>query len=91
MYYLLKGYEKSLMSIAKGATIKSIDAKMIPDFKCLVPPVEEQIQISEYLDTMIGKIDCIIETLQSEGGTFSKLRQALIENIVRGIWRIPNK
>ena len=91
MYYLLKGYEKSLMSIAKGATIKSIDAKMIPDFKCLVPPVEEQIQISEYLDTMIGKIDCIIETLQSEGDTFSKLRQALIENIVRGIWRIPNK
>ena len=89
MYYLLKGYEKSLMSMAKGATIKSIDAKIIPDFKCLVPPIEEQIQISEYLDTIIGKIDCIIETLQSEGGTFSKLRQALIENIVRGIWRIP--
>ena len=89
MYYLLKGYEKSLMSMAKGTTIKSIDAKMIPDFKCLVPPVEEQIQITEYLDTIIGKIDCIIETLQSESGTFSKLRQALIENIVRGIWRIP--
>lgn len=91
MYYLLKGYEKSLMSMAKGATIKSIDAKMIPNFKCLVPPVEEQIQISEYLDTIINKIDKVIETLQSEGGTFSKLRQALIENVVRGIWRIPNK
>lgn len=91
MYYLLKGYEKSLMSMAKGATIKSIDAKMIPNFKCLIPPVEEQIQISEYLDTIINKIDKVIETLQSEGGTFSKLRQALIENVVRGIWRIPNK
>lgn len=91
MYYLLKGYEKSLMSMAKGATIRSIDAKMIPDFKCLVPPVEEQIQISEYLDTIIGGIDKVIETLQSEGGTFSMLRQALIENIVRGIWRVPKK
>lgn len=91
MYYLLKGYEKSLMSMAKGVTIKSIDAKLIPDFKCLVPPVEEQVQISEYLDTIIGKIDKVIETLQSDGGTFSKLRQALIENIVRGIWSIPGK
>ena len=91
MYYLLKGYEKSLMSMAKGTTIKSIDAKMIPDFKCLVPPVEDQVQISEYLDTIVGKIDKVIETLQSDGGTFSTLRQALIENIVRGIWRIPNK
>ena len=91
MYYLLKGYEKSLMSMAKGATIKSIDTKMIPDFKCLVPPVEEQIQISEYLDTVVGKIDKVIETLHSEGSTFSTLRQALIENIVQGIWRVPNK
>lgn len=91
MYYLLKGYEKSLMSMAKGTTIKSIDAKMIPDFKCLVPPIEEQIQISEYLDTIVGKIDIVIEALNGDGGTFSKLRQALIENIVRGIWRIPNK
>ena len=91
MYYLLKGYEKSLMSMAKGTTIKSIDAKMIPDFKCLVPPIKEQIQISEYLDTIVGKIDIVIEALNGDGGTFSKLRQALIENIVRGIWRIPNK
>lgn len=91
MYYLLKGYEKSLMSMAKGTTIKSIDAKMIPDFKCLVPPIEEQIQISEYLDTIVGKIDIVIEALNGDGGTFSKLRQALIENIVQGIWRIPKK
>ena len=91
MYYMLKGYEKSLMSMAKGATIKSIDTKMIPDFKCLVPPIEEQIQISEYLDTIVGKIDIVIEALNGDGGTFSKLRPALIENIVRGIWRIPNK
>ena len=91
MYYMLKGYEKSLMSMAKGTTIKSIDAKMIPDFKCLVPPVEEQVQISEYLDTIVGKIDEVIDALHSEGGSFSMLRQALIENIVRGIWKIPKK
>lgn len=91
MYYLLKGYEKPLMSMAKGVSIKSIDAKMIPDFKCLVPPTEEQIQISDYLDTVVGKIDKVIETLHSESSTFSTLRQALIENIVQGIWRIPNK
>lgn len=91
MYYLLKGYEKSLMSMAKGTTIKSIDAKIIPDFKCLVPPIEEQVQISEYLDTIVGKIDEVIDALHSEGGTFSMLRQALIENIVRGLWKIPNK
>lgn len=91
LYYLIKGNEKSLTSIAKGSTIKSIDAKMIPDFKCLVPPVAEQKRLSTYLDSVIGKIDDVIETLGSNESVFTTFRQALIENVIHGIWSIPEK
>ncbi len=91
LYYLIKGYEKSLMSIAKGSTIKSIDAKMLLDFKCLMPPVAEQKRISNYLDSVIGKLDAVIESLGSNESVFTTFRQALIENVIHGIWGIPEK
>lgn len=84
LYYLLKGYEKELMSKAKGFTIKSLDSKSILDIRCNIPPIEEQLKLASYLDDIIGKIDDIINTLGSTDTFFSSYRQTLIENVVRG-------
>ena len=84
LYYLLKGYEKELMSKAKGFTIKSLDSKYILDIRCNIPPIEEQLKLASYLDDIIGKIDDIINTLGSTDTFFSSYRQTLIENVVRG-------
>ena len=84
LYYLLKGYEKSFKSLATGITVKSINIKSLLDFKCLIPPLEEQRRIVDTLDNVVGKIDEIIKGLSSSDNVFVQYRQTLIENVVRG-------
>lgn len=84
LYYLLKGYEKSFKSLAKGASIKSVSAKSILDYKCLIPSIEEQRKITRFLDFVVGKIDNIIKSMESSNNVFADYRQTLIENAVRG-------
>lgn len=83
-YYLMKGYEKRLMPLSKGVSIKSIDSRTLLDFKCVVPPVEDQKRIVDYLDSNIIKIDSIMKSLKSIDNMFAVFRQSLIENIVFG-------
>jgi hypothetical protein len=62
LYYLLKGYEKALMSQAKGSTIKSLVSKTILDLKCWIPTIDEQLRLVSYLDKVIGKIVSVSES-----------------------------
>lgn len=84
LYYLLKGYEKELRSMAKGASIKSLDSKSIPNLKCMIPPVEEQLNLVAFLDVIVGKIDDVINVLGGSNNVFVQYRQTLIENVVHG-------
>lgn len=88
LYYLIKGYEKKLISLATGDTIKSLDANSIRSLNCVIPPIEEQIKIASYLDVVIGKIDDLIKSIHSSDSIFSEYRQTLIENAVRGRLKI---
>lgn len=83
-YYLMKGYEKKLMLLSKGSSIKSIDSRILSDFKCLVPPLADQKRIADYLDSNIAKIDPIMKSLKSGDNLFAVFRQSLIENVVLG-------
>ena len=89
LYYLLKGYEKSIQLLTRGGAIKSLNIKQLSDFKCLIPPIEEQQRIAAYLDGFVGKLDRIIASLNSTDTIVSTYRQTLIENIVRGNWNVP--
>ncbi|MBP1531360.1 MAG: N-6 DNA methylase [Bacteroidaceae bacterium] len=84
LYYLLKGYEKELRSMAKGATIKSLDSKSIPNLKCMIPPIEEQLNLVAFLDVIVGKIDDVINMLGGSNNVFVQYRQTLIENVIHG-------
>ena len=84
LYYLLKGYEKSFKLLATGSAMKSISISSMLDFKCLIPPVEEQKKIVAFLDVIVGKIDDIIKELNGPDNIFINYRQTLIENVVRG-------
>lgn len=84
LYYLLKGHEKTLRSLAKGVAIKSLDSKSIPNLKCMIPSIDEQIRLASYLDDIVGKIDNVINMIGNTGNVFSAYRQTLIENVVHG-------
>ena len=84
LYYLLKGYEKSLKTKAKKSPINSLDIQTILDFKCLIPPIEEQFKILSFIDHFVERIDIVIKSLNNADNVFTKYRQILIENVIQG-------
>lgn len=53
-------------------------------FKTLVPPIEEQNAIVEYIESKTNKIDAMIEALKSEIERLSEYKQRLISDVVTG-------
>ena len=88
MYYLLKGHEKTLRSLAKGPAQKSLDLKSLQSLKCSIPPIEVQKKIVSNIDDIVSKIDKIIAYTGSTDNVFATYRQTLIENAVRGKLKI---
>jgi restriction endonuclease S subunit len=84
LYYLLKGYEKQLRSMSKGANVKFIDKQSLLNFKCLIPPIHEQQNMTAFLDSIVSKIDEVTKSLRSTDNIFTEYRQTLIENVVQG-------
>ena len=88
LYYLLKGNENTLRSLAKGVAQKSLDSKSMLSLKCSIPPIEVQKKIVSNIDDVVGKIDKIIEYTGNTDNVFATYRQTLIENAVRGKLKI---
>jgi len=84
LYFLLKGYEKTIMIKAKKQTTNSLDIQSILDIKCLIPPIEEQHKILFYLNNFVEKIDLIINRFKNAENVFTEYRQILIENVIQG-------
>lgn len=84
LYYLLKGHEKLFTLLAKGSAKKYLDARAVLDFKCLIPPIEEQKKMVQFLDGIVGKLDSIIHSVKGSNTIFLEYKHSLIENAVRG-------
>lgn len=53
-------------------------------FKTLVPPIEEQNAIVEYIESKTNKIDTMIEALKAEIDRLTEYKQRLISDVVTG-------
>ena len=53
-------------------------------FKTLVPPIEEQNAIVEYIESKTSKIDTMIEALKAEIDHLTEYKQRLISDVVTG-------
>ena len=56
------------------------------DIKVLVPPIDEQQRIADFLDAECGRIDSVIEKTRASIEEYKKLKQAIItQAVTRGI------
>lgn len=67
-----------------------VTGQQIRRFFVLIPPIEEQNKIAEYLDKRNSQIDHIVTTINTQIDKLKELRKALINDVVTGKIRVIN-
>jgi type I restriction enzyme, S subunit len=87
-YYSLlsEGARQYFEATAKGVGYPAVDDKDFQSFVVPLPPLPEQLRISEYLDSSCAAIDAAVAAKRSQLGTLEGLRRAIIQRAVtRGL------
>jgi len=84
-YYVLHVYDLSKIFYWLGSGLRSVmkfeDIKVLP---FILPPLEEQQAIADYLESKTAQIEKIIETINLEVEKLKELRKTLINDVVTG-------
>ena len=85
--YLFKGYETKMAFHNMGAGIrKTLGFKEFKRQPVLLPSLEEQTRIADFLDGECAKIDAVIEQTRASIEEYKKLKQSVItEAVTKGI------
>ena len=67
-----------------GVKVFSITKAILKEIQCIIPPIEEQKQIAEFLDSEISKIDSIIEKIKKQIELIKEYKNSLINQAVCG-------
>lgn len=67
-----------------GVKVYSITKSILKEVQCLIPPLEEQKVIAEYLDTQIEKIDLAICKIKTQINLIKEYKTTLISEAVCG-------
>ena len=82
-YYLMLDYTKELLHLAKNLR-HSLTEDQLGAIKQLVPPLDEQQEIADYLDNKCAEIEQIIEDKKSQIETLDGYKKSLIFEYVTG-------
>ena len=85
LYYLLSGLcIDQMYSNVRGSGITRLTINLIKNLISIIPSLEEQTQIVEYLDEQTQKIDSTIEKETQRIELLKEYRQSLISEVVTG-------
>jgi type I restriction enzyme S subunit len=77
-----QGYYSHTDLISRGTTLTRISRTMLGNNKIVLPPIQEQQQISNYLDLKTQQIDSLIEKTQQKIELLKEQRTSLINHMV---------
>mgnify|MGYP000659743030 CR=1 FL=1 len=86
LYFMISSekYIQTIMSNSFGVTYPAINSSIIGTFPCIIPDLNEQKQITEFLDKQTSKIDKLISKAKLQIKTLQEYRQSLISSAVTG-------
>lgn len=90
MWYAMPIFINELKINSKGTTYESVTMDDVNNMTCIVPPLNEQINISQYLDVKVIQIDEIILKAQEQIDILKKAKQKLITEVVTGKIDVTN-
>jgi len=79
-----QGYSSHTDLISRGTTLTRISRTMLGNNKIVLPPLQEQQQIVDYLNKETTKIDSTIEKETQRIDLLNEYRQSLISDVVTG-------
>mgnify|MGYP000992177190 CR=1 FL=1 len=82
-YFLISGSEK-IRTYMTGGAQGGINQEDVKFLKVLLPSLEEQTAIANYLDEKTQKIDAIVSNIGKQIDTLKELRKTLINDVVTG-------
>jgi len=81
-FYVCKFIETQIKELTVGMGIPHIDANLLRDISIILPSIDEQKQITIYLESQITKIDALVTRLQKMIKLLQEKRQAIITHAV---------
>lgn len=89
-YFMLHhGFMSMVNASTYGTKMPRADSNFILNMYMLVPPVNEQVTIANYLDSKCAEIDSAIAEKQQQLETLNKYKQSLIFDYVTGKKEVP--
>ena len=84
-YYLQSSvFNNFVLLLYNGMGVPHLTQEVMSNIKILVPPLKEQMEISDYLDTKCAEIDAIVETKKAQLATLDEYKKSLIFEYVTG-------
>jgi type I restriction enzyme, S subunit len=84
LFYWFLSTRDYIISLSYGGGQPNISQDTIKSLRLILPLIEEQKSIADYLDTKTAHIDRIIETINTQIDKFKELRKTLINDVVTG-------
>ncbi len=85
------GLRHQIRSSVDGVKVFTISRHIIKSARIIIPPVNEQIDISNYIDGRTRNIDTMIEALKAEIDRLTEYKQRLISDVVTGQVNVQNE
>lgn len=89
MYYLRSmAYGDVFVAMATGIRVRSCDLRWnkLANFEYLVPPIDEQKKIAEFLDVKCSEIDLLISDIQTQIETLEQYKRSTVaEAVTKGL------
>ena len=89
-YYLQSAvFNNFVLLLYNGMGVPHLTQEVMSKIKILVPPLKEQMVISDYLDAKCSEIDAVVETKKSQLATLDEYKKSLIFEYVTGKKEVP--
>ena len=82
--YVLRTNEQKLNALGTGTTFKAISKKTLHEFKCCMPPLDEQNRIVEKTEELFSSLDKATDDLKKIQGQLKTYRQSVLKAAFEG-------
>ncbi len=84
-YYIMLDNEKTLVHLAKNLR-HSLTEEQLGQISVIVPPIDEQKHIADFLDYRLNKVDDLIAEVQAQIDTLEQYKRSVItETVTKGL------